>query len=408
MTVPVAYVGIDLGVADTDVFVIDDATHGKVANANSLLGYGVTEITDHTPRVRISRGSSEALGLVIDPGTATIILNNEDRRFDPTHATGAYYGELVPGRKVIVAANDTVIYTGYVEDFDVAYSISGRSVASVKCIDALGNLAHAESDEWESVGTSADAKIADAIAQTDVEWESGLTDFDAGLALLQADTVSWGSNILNYCQLVARSDLGWFFARADGYLAYRNRLRAFGTSAATLHDAHGSGGIQFHEFTAQVGSETLYSRVGYGFEGGTEETVSVDDLDAWKESYGPARSLTVSTSLADSGAEASGLARYLLDRHREPAYQVRTVTLLLESLSTANQNTILGLEIGDVVTVEVTPNGVGAEVSSENWIIGIEHNMSPPAHEVVLQLVAAKPAGDEAFDVSLWGTGEWT
>ena len=132
------------------------------------------------------------------------------------------------------------------------------------------------------------------------------------------------------------------------------------------------------------------------------------DLDAWRASYGPPRSLTVSSSLADSSAQANGLARYLLDRYREPHYQVRTVSVLLESLSTAEQNSVLAVELGDVVTVEVTPNGVGSEISSEAWVIGVEHNMSPVSHSVEFQLIAATPAGDEAFDVSVWGTGKWT
>lgn len=46
--------------------------------------------------VQFSRGASSARGQV-DVGEISFTLVNSDRRFDPTHTTGPYYGDLLPG-----------------------------------------------------------------------------------------------------------------------------------------------------------------------------------------------------------------------------------------------------------------------------------------------------------------------
>lgn len=54
-------------------------------------------------RVRCTRGASSARGKV-DVGTAEFSLLNTDRRFDPTHATGDLFGQLLPGTPVRLLA----------------------------------------------------------------------------------------------------------------------------------------------------------------------------------------------------------------------------------------------------------------------------------------------------------------
>lgn len=82
------------------------------------IGYGATwrtepediDWTDETCRINdrrslvdIVRGASSARGKV-DAGELSLVLNNQDRRFDPTYADGPLYGQLVPGVPVRVVA----------------------------------------------------------------------------------------------------------------------------------------------------------------------------------------------------------------------------------------------------------------------------------------------------------------
>lgn len=54
-----------------------------------------TDITAYVRRVSTNRGRSSELS-TIGPGTATIMLDNLARTFDPLHSSGAYYGKLLP------------------------------------------------------------------------------------------------------------------------------------------------------------------------------------------------------------------------------------------------------------------------------------------------------------------------
>jgi hypothetical protein len=57
--------------------------------------------TDETAFVRsftMTRGRQQALD-VFQPGTATVEVDNSDRRFDPNYSAGPHFGDLLPGRR---------------------------------------------------------------------------------------------------------------------------------------------------------------------------------------------------------------------------------------------------------------------------------------------------------------------
>ena len=76
-----------------------------------------TDITSYViqkDRIKFSRGASSARGKV-DAGQISFSLLNSDRRFDPTHAAGPYYGDLLPGvpiRLVTQYDADTLTWDG--------------------------------------------------------------------------------------------------------------------------------------------------------------------------------------------------------------------------------------------------------------------------------------------------------
>ena len=83
------------------------------------------------------------------------------------------------------------------------------------------------------------------------------------------------------------------------------------------------------------------------------------------------------------------LAEYLLALYDSPRYRVRELTVHLEALNAADQNTILELDITDMVTVEFTPNDVGDAVVQFLVVQGIRHDITPASHVVTLSLMDA-------------------
>ena len=103
-------------------------------------------VTDYVRGVDVSRGRNSEF-TTYGPGTASLRLDNRDRRFDPEYTSGPFYGDLVPMVPVrITATRAGTVYTvfyGFVTGWPTAYNTANTdAVASVNCVDGtrlLGN-----------------------------------------------------------------------------------------------------------------------------------------------------------------------------------------------------------------------------------------------------------------------------
>lgn len=106
------------------------------------------EVTQYVRNVSISRGRSDDYSQ-FQTGTAQVLLNNRDRRFDPFYTSGVYYGKLLPRRQIKIVANADdetfILFRGYVAGFPVKWTGNGAdAVVQVDCFDSFGLLAAAE------------------------------------------------------------------------------------------------------------------------------------------------------------------------------------------------------------------------------------------------------------------------
>lgn len=412
MAAPTIAVNLELNEVVSGEFVVGSSLVG----GSDVIGDGLSDVSDEGVRVSIRRGRWGALYEDFEAGTISITLNNEDRTFDPVNAAGGYYGELVPGREVEVQANGITIVSGFVEDYDLEYDVSGRSVTLVRATDALGRMGAAQFDAWTNTATNAATKLHAICNRSEVSWPSPLRDFlgaewdfggDRAAPLrMQSDAVSWGSNALNYTRLIARTDaFSFLFASADGRLVLRpvfawastDNSWTPGASVATF----GASGIQYQSIRAQYGSETLFAEVSVDYEGGTAQTSTIADPVAWRESYGPMRRLSIGGLLiddqqVDEGTEmttvtaadtASEMADDLLAYYDTPTYRITEISVELAGLGSTDQNTVLGIDIADAVDVSFTPNGVGAAIEQTLAVQGIAHEITPDSHVVTFALL---------------------
>lgn len=115
-----------------------------------LVALGSVSWTDITADVRRwdvpMRGRSSELA-TYSPGTATVILDNRSRTYDPTNTAGAYYGKLLPRRRLritlTVGAVSAVVFTGYVRGWEQSYPGTTDAVCTVACVDAFDVLSGA-------------------------------------------------------------------------------------------------------------------------------------------------------------------------------------------------------------------------------------------------------------------------
>jgi hypothetical protein len=75
----------------------------------------------------------------ISPSTLSVVLSNTDRRFDPEHAAGPYFGDLLPGKKirvsVVYSAVTYYLFTGFVQGWPQEYQSSVDSTVTISAVD---------------------------------------------------------------------------------------------------------------------------------------------------------------------------------------------------------------------------------------------------------------------------------
>ena len=411
MPAPAVVVGIDLGIADAGDFIVGTSLVGGA----DLIGDGLTAITSTVNRVSIRRGRTGSLVDPIDAGTVIVQLNNENRSFDPAHAAGPYFGKLVPSRGVSVMAGGVTIFTGFVEDWDLEYDVSGRSIAVTRCTDALGILGQTEFDAWTNVGATGATKLSNICDRPEVDWPSGLRVFDERIyaiktgsteRVLQSDSVSWGSNVLNYMQQIAKSEFfSLLYATAAGVLRYRqyagtvvggNPLPYFTFRIPTpetfapiypaVSASFGGANIPFQSIARTLGSETLFSSASVDFVGGSAQTATVSPLSTWQATYGRLRRLSVPATLLTNDSYALEVATALRDYYDTPTDTITSITVQLAPLSGAQHTTVLSVDIGDTVSVTFTPNDVGVAITRTLAVQGISHTIEPESHLVTFSL----------------------
>jgi hypothetical protein len=200
------------------------------------------DVTDYVRSVTIRRGRSRELDR-FSTGTASVVFNNEDRRFDPLYSAGPYFGQIRPRLRVSVLRDEISLFDGLIEDWNLDYDLSGKSDASISCVDGLALLAQTALNEFTNAQQTPSERITSVITRPEVSY-SGATDFDPGFNVLQGDTVADNTDTLGYLDKVVATDLGRFFVDGAGVLRYRDRTAGITSSPRVVFGAESDPYIQ--------------------------------------------------------------------------------------------------------------------------------------------------------------------
>jgi hypothetical protein len=381
-------------------FTLDDPLRGVLDNATyKLYASTPTDVTSYATSAVVRRGSDSQLIPTVNVGSATVQLNNETRLFDPTYAAGPYYGNIIPGRRVTIASGGVTIFDGRIEDWDYTYDVNGRSVAVIECVDGLGVLGRQDMDAFVAVaGQTVGPRLTAVLDRAEVQW-SAARSLDTGISTLQGDSVTFGTNVLNYLQSVVASEIaGWLYVDRTGILTFRSRHARLNSTAAVAFG--GSAGIATNAIQTSYGSELLFNRVSVGIAGGGTATVLAIDS---QYSYGIRAYSAPSTLLADT-TQATNAAGYLAGIYAQPEFRVASIAVELAALTSAQQSQVLALDISSVVSVEFTPNGLGTAITRDCIVSGISHDrLVTGSHLVTLSLGDADRRSVMQLDDSIFG-----
>jgi hypothetical protein len=379
--------GVDLGTRDPSTFILDNATRGVLDNTSfTLSGDRFFDITERLVSVSTQRGKSQALDR-IDAGNLTISLDNFDRLFDPLYAAGFYFGQLIPGRQIRISCNDYPVIHGFIDDLNITYEPGTRSVVSMQAVDGLSDLASNNLPEVLTAVELSGARVNRILDLPEVGWPSDKRSIDTGNSEFSDIDVTEGTQALSYLQLIATSEAGEVFVSKDNKFVFKARNSPPGVIDLVFTDETSIPGytvIPFSDLGVVYGSEELYNRVIISNDQAIPDEVIAEDATS-QLLYGP-RSYSQTGLLNNSVTELQYLADFLLTRFKEPQYRFDSLSLVLDTLTEAQQNQVLDLEIGDVVQVRFTPSDIPPAIEQYVKIIGISHSWSAAEKQITLSL----------------------
>ena len=362
-------------------FRLDDPVAGVLDGTQYLLGGTIFfDVTQYVKGFSTRRGKSRQLDRY-STGQASIVFDNNSRYFDPEYTASPYYGQIIPRREVRITSGADVIYFGSVDDWNLNYEPNGDNFAEAICSDGFRVLANQTlHDITNSVQTSGE-RVNAILSQPEINWGSDARQIDAGLQTLGADTIDAGENALSYLQKVEASEPGALFIGKAGKIQFRDRAVA-PTSDVTVLADDGTG-ISYQGMKVVYGSELLYNDIEISTVITGNTATAGDSL-----SQGIYGILTLSQKdlLMETDLDAQELADWYAQLYSSPEFRFESVEIILNDLTTDEQNEILALELGSVVKVVFTPGNPKQSPAIEKYaeIIRLDNSVDSIFHKVSL------------------------
>lgn len=382
-TLPSTTVEVTFTASPFDSFTLDDPLRGVLDNTNFTLGGEVFEdITEDVLAVNVTRGKSRTLDH-FTAGRASVRLQNRDREYDPLYTAGPRFGEITTQREVRIKTAGSAVFLGQIDDWAFDYSVNRDSTATMHIVDALATFAaQTLGTAYAPIEQTTGARINAVLDRPEVGWPSTKRSIQDGLAILAAGTaIAPNTRVLNYLQSVESSEPGEFFVDASGNVAFKERNQVPDASTFAFTDTGSAAGVPYVGIGVDLSSELLFNEVSITREGGVTQTAT----DAASQAKYGVQSLVFSDALLASDTEALNLANYLLGLYKNPLVRVQRVEVELAGLTTAQQERVLSLDLGDISQVIFTPNGIGDAISLQVKVIGINHSIGVSSHRVIFE-----------------------
>lgn len=374
---PKVEIGFDITGSNAPLFTLDSPTKGVLNNTQYPLGGQIFyDVTQYLISVSIDRGKNRELD-VYDPGLANVVLQNRQRIFDPLYASSPFYGQIIPKRAIRISYDNQLAFVGVIDDWNFSYSPTGESLVSAAASDAFVYFSNQTLDAQTFTAQKPGERIGVVLSNASVNWPLENRDLETGLTTIAGDTVTQDTNVLDYLQTVTRSEPGSLFIGRTGNVVFKDRRTSAISGGVTFAD-DGSG-ITYNQLGIEYGSETLYNEILIGATGGTAVASSATS----QAEYG-VLNLTQTGLLIQSAADVTSLANYLGTKYDQPEYRFKNLEVQLDELTTAQQLQILALEIGSVVRIKFTPNGIAPAIDKYAEVIQVSHGSNQTTHTVAL------------------------
>lgn len=390
MAVPVLTVeaAFTVGASTGSYLQLDDLARGYL-DSNTLAPDAVwTDISDFVLSVSTNRGARRIESPVIryEPGTATIVLDNSDRRFDPTNLGGPYTAtvgiqtvtQVVPMCAVRIRATYAGvtydIWRGFADEWRISYADPSWSQVVLTATDAFKVLANFDRPAGPSVGASETTGARINRILNSIGWSTIDRLVATGDSTVQATTLA--ANSLTELRLTSETEFGEFYIDAGGRAFFRNRRAALTdarsvTSQATFGDGGGAE-LPYEAVEVAYDDSNFVNRALISRAGGAQQQVD----NATSQASYLIRPLLRTDLLMETDSGAADWAGYLVSLAGQPELRFASMSVFPRENEATLFPQVLGRQLGDRLTIIRRPPGGGSPITRDVFIRGIEHQVS--------------------------------
>ena len=366
-----------------------DASRGLFGTGTFSGADDGVDVNAYARSISIQRGVSRHDGVYAraEAGTCSMVLDNRDRRFDPTNTAGPYTSggvtQVQPMREFRVRSTwNGVTYDlwrGFADAWTLTYPNYGETdaVCTLTGTDATKVIANFDGAEQASAGAGerTDQRIDRVL--DNAGWPDAYRDLDTGLTTCQATTLA--ANAWTEVLLATDTEIGEVLIDETGKVSFRNRhAPQIDTRSATSQATFGQGAGELpyadvvidHDDT-QIVNEAHISRTG-----GTSQTAS----DSGSQLTYLKRTFVRTDLIHQTDTESLNYAQFVVALRANPNLRFASITIDPQADPTLLYPQVLGRKIGDRITVKLTPpdtsgSGSPATIEREVFIRGIQHEI---------------------------------
>ena len=369
-----------------------------------------TDLTPYAKRgITTKRGSGRVQSPIIhyEAATATVHLNNSDRRFDPTNTSGPYVtggvSRVTPMRPIRIrctwAGVTYHLFRGFVDQWDVDWVANVYSEVTVVATDGFKVLANKKRAPTlitvngqqvpQTYGEGEDSGARVTRILDSAGWSAADRSIATGNSPMQATTLE--GDALSELQSVTDSEVGELYIDGQGRLVFRNRRAIFTDSRSTTVQAtFGNPSTSIAPFETKLNTDdaTLYNEVIAQREGGVQQTTG----DSASQLEYLTRTFSGSNLQLQTDGEALSWAQWVVYLSKDPETRFDELRIHCHANPSVLFPAVLAREIGDRIQIVRRPPG-GGTITRDAFIRGISHEVTTERWITTFQLQSARAFG---------------
>ena len=369
-------------------------------------GTNWTDVTADIRYLSMSSPQRSGTGLVFQPGSLTMTMNDRVRKYDTNYASSSLYPNVKPGKQVRVrvtppSGSATAVWgVGFIDRFTYDYNPSNKdATCTITCVDALSRCATNEvaAGATPAIG-SLDTPQQRMVVVLDNAFSTGDVQRGTDYAAQYSSRVSttWDAtrshNVLDELQRLSALEQGPLVSYPDASLStveilprYWFRTRS---SSATVQDSFGTGYYPILTPEVRYNADGLVTSASASDEiGNTTVTVNA----AAVTTYG-ARPPTASLDALPSACPEilSGVTGLVVGVNSADQFALSRLQIT-PGANSSLWGVLANRKLLDRVYVTYTPVGVGGAIALDYFIDGITHEVRPAEWVTTWSLQPAAP-----------------